>query len=178
MPVVFKSVINESGTNLEDALNKTHWAHWVFKTNAAVKVKMVRQSKVDSSSSDSDEEALRQVVTAEDHCPSKDYTFPEYNTFVAFHAAHPLLSRQRGETMITQDQESARKARDKRQSWSKERSKVGRINNMSRRMSRKRNPKSTCYRRPKRPLQPPPESRSVTKGAKRGNHDNTPHPSH
>jgi hypothetical protein len=106
----FKNGINESGTNLEDALNKTRWAHWVFKTNIATKAKMKTKRKVDPlCDSDSDEEILYpRVVIAED-CPCKDtYTFPEYETFVDLHA-HPLLSRE----MSTSSQGSTKKAKDK-----------------------------------------------------------------
>ena len=82
----YKMDINESGTNKEDALNKTRWAHWVFKTNAATKAKK-------KSSTDDTDNYLYRNVSADD-CPSKEtYTFPEYETFVAFRS-HALLSRE------------------------------------------------------------------------------------
>jgi hypothetical protein len=99
----FKSVINECGSNLDDALNKTRWAHWVFKTNSAAKAIWRKASKATTiaatgsttaaGTGDSTYDictnggcppsivstALTAVVA--DDCPSKEtYIFPEYET--------------------------------------------------------------------------------------------------
>ncbi len=107
----FKSVINESGSNLDDALNKTRWAHWVFKTNSAAKAKWRKASKAttiaasstaagtgdstyDSSTDGGCPPSTAPTAVVADDCPSKEtYMFPEYETFVEFHT-HALLSRE------------------------------------------------------------------------------------
>jgi hypothetical protein len=107
----FKSVINESGSNLDDALNKTGWAHWVFKTNSAAKAKWRKASKAttiaasstaagtgdstyDSSTDGGCPPSTAPTAVIVDDCPSKEiYMFPEYETFVEFHT-HALLSRE------------------------------------------------------------------------------------
>jgi hypothetical protein len=84
----FKKVINDSGTNLEDALNKTRWAHWAYKTNAAAKLKKKKQEKGMDAGSKTD----MAVVTPDDcHC-KETYTFAEYETFAIYYA-HPLMER-------------------------------------------------------------------------------------
>ena len=67
----FKSVVNDSGTNLEDALNQVCWAHWAYKTNKQAKKKYRKGGSADVDIDIHMDDPLKTVTVAEE-CNTKD----------------------------------------------------------------------------------------------------------
>jgi hypothetical protein len=106
----FKGAINDSGGNLQDALDRTRWAHWAFKTNAKSKIAKASAKKKEDDGSKTVPDGSERVPDGServpggtllllvnkkgDDCPEKEtYWFAEYESFCEYRD-HPLLNRE------------------------------------------------------------------------------------